>query len=321
MPMIRTVAILIVILTASPSFAAVLRRGEALMGTVCEIAIADSSGARASVDAAFAEARRIEAFLSTWRPDSELSRLNRGEVTEVSPELAGLLADALQWSRTTEEAFTLLAGPLIQLWRTREEGAVPSAADIDTARRQGALSNITIDGQKVGLHGGAVIGEGAFGKGYALDRMIARLPSPAMIDFGGQIIVRGTLRVQIAHPEQRDRAVLALPLTGESISTSSGSEKTFEIGGTRFTHIINPRTGRALPPRGSVSVIARSATTADILSTALYVMGVEEGLRWAGEHGVEAIFITPDQQIRISAPARRRVRELAVLDPHFHLQN
>jgi thiamine biosynthesis lipoprotein len=141
-----------------------------------------------------------------------------------------------------------------------------------------------------------------------------------MINFGGQIAVRGELRVTIADPENRERAVLAFTMRDASLSTSSGSEKTFAIGGRRFSHIVDPRSGEALPPRGSVSVIDDRALDADILSTALYVMGEDEGLRWADAHGVAAVFINPSHQIRLSERAREHVRELELLDRRFSVK-
>jgi thiamine biosynthesis lipoprotein len=168
----------------------------------------------------------------------------------------------------------------------------------------------------VRLSNGAQFEEGAFGKGYAIDRMMAIVAGPLRINFGGQIAVRGTARVTIADPERRDIPVVALTLRDASLSTSSGSEKTFEIGGVRFTHIIDPRTGQALPPRGSVSVIARSAFDADVLSTALYVMNVDEGLRWADAHGIAALFITHQHEVRPSAA----MPPVEILDSKFKLK-
>jgi FAD:protein FMN transferase len=317
--MIRNVtAFLVATLTASQLSAAVTNRAQYLMGTVCEIAIQDTPEAARQVENAFNEAARIERTISTWKSDSELSRVNRNEIDTVSPEVAAMLADTLRWSRATNGAFNPLVGPMVQLWRTREDGAVPDRASIERTRLAATLSNVAIDGERVLLKNGAAIEEGGFGKGYALDRMIVLLPRPAMIDFGGQVIVTGSLRVQIADPARRDRAVLELTLTDESISTSSGSEKTFDVAGVLFSHILDPRTGRALPPRGSVSVIATRAMDADILSTALYVMGPDEGLRWADEHGVDAIFITPDHVIRITRTFRDR--GLKAMNPDFQIR-
>jgi thiamine biosynthesis lipoprotein len=268
------------------------------MGTVCEVAAQDP----AAIDAAFAEAARIESMLSTWTNDSELARVNRGEATP-SSELQALLDRTLDWSRRTERAFDPRVKALVDVWKTRHEGTLPSPKTIAKALRQSQIE------------------EGAFGKGYAIDRMLALQPAVTMINFGGQIAVRGPLEVSVADPSDRGKPVLALELRDASLSTSSGSEKTFAIDGRRFSHILDPRTGEALPPRGSVSVIAREALTADILSTALYVMGEDDGLRWADANGVAAIFITPHRNVRLSAAAREHVRGLRLLDRKFKLKD
>jgi thiamine biosynthesis lipoprotein len=246
--------------------AAVLARF--LMGTICEVDVANDR----QIAAAFDEAARVERMISTWRADSELS------TGRYSPELVDLIRVAEQWRDKTGGAFEPRIRPLIDAWRTRGEGAVPDRATIATA----------LDAIRSGK---APIEEGAFGKGYALDRMLTKIGGDAVINFGGQIAARGSAQVTIADPHDRARVLVALTIHDASLSTSSGGEKTFVVKGRRFTHIIDPRTGEALPPRGSVSVIASSATEADILSTALYVMGRDDGLRWANAHAVAALFI------------------------------
>ncbi|HEY0140361.1 MAG TPA: FAD:protein FMN transferase [Thermoanaerobaculia bacterium] len=279
---------------------AATNRARYLMGTVCEVAVAEN--AESGIERAFAEAERIEGFLSTWKPESEMSRVNAG--AEPSAELAELLATTLAWSKKTGGAFDPRVRSLIDVWKTREDGAVPAPERIAAA-----------------LANKQQFEEGAFGKGYALDRMLARIDGDAMIDFGGQLLVRGSHRVAIADPADRDKPVIELTLTNASLSTSSGSEKTFEAGGRRFSHILDPRTGQALPPRGSVSVIAEDALTADILSTALYVMGEDDGLRWANAHGVAALYLTPNHHVRLSDAARERARGLAILDRNYTLKD
>ena len=264
----RTAAILAALAVVVPITTEAATRARYLMGTVCEVAVT-GSGAEAQIEAAFAEAGRIERMLSTWIDDSELIRVNRGAAP--GAELRALLDRALEWSRKTNGAFD-------PRWREK-------------------------------VHGERGFEAGAFGKGYALDRMLALTTGEAMIDFGGQLIVRGSREVAIAAPADRRRPVLALTLANASLSTSSGSEQP--------GHIHDPRTGKPIPARGSVSVIAPDAMTADILSTALYVMGEEEGLRWADAHGVAAIFISPSNDVRLSARAPR----VAVLDPHYKMKD
>jgi len=237
------------------------------MGTVCEVAI-DGPHAERQIEAAFAEAARIESKISTWIADSELSRVNRGEA-EASPELRALLDTTLEWAGKTNRAFD-------PRWK-----------------------------------GGTQFEEGGFGKGYAIDRMLAFVDAPrAMINFGGQLATRGSMRVTIADPLHRDQPILELTLDNASLSTSSNSER---------LHIVDPRTHEPVPARGSASVIAHDALTADILSTALLVMGTDEGLRWANANGVAAIFITNANQIRLSTRARDCA--VKVIDGHFGMKD
>ncbi|HYC91287.1 MAG TPA: FAD:protein FMN transferase [Thermoanaerobaculia bacterium] len=252
-------------MTAAALLLAAVVRAQYLMGTTCEI----SAQAEPQVEAAFAEAKRIEQMLSTWIGDSELIRVNRG--AEPGPELRTLLDRATEWSRKTGGAFD-------PRWREK-------------------------------VHGEKGYEAGAFGKGYALDRMLALTSGEATIDFGGQLIVRGSREVAIADPRDRTRPVLALTLADASLSTSGNSEQP--------GHIFDPRTGKSLAGRGSVSVIAGDAMAADILSTALFVMGEEDGLRWADAHGVAAIFITESNTVRRSARAPR----VRLLDRHYTIED
>ncbi|MBI2212286.1 MAG: FAD:protein FMN transferase [Acidobacteria bacterium] len=270
------------------------------MGTVCEIVL-DGDATPAIV--AFDEIARIEQMLSTWRDGSELSRLNRSQSAEVSRELFAVLSDAIRSAEATGGAFNPLTGPLVELWRTREQGLVPTPEAIANILPLANLEGPRFDAgsRRVSLPAGSAFEEGGFGKGYALDRAAAVLEEAGkrefLLDFGGQLMLRSSapIDVAIASPEHRDEPLLLLTMTSGSLSTSSGSEKTFVVDGVRFSHILDPRDGRALPSRGSVSVVSSSAFEADVLSTALYVMGPREGLAWANAHDVAAIFIVPTE--------------------------
>lgn len=288
-------------LLVMPLRAEPLQRARYLMGTTCEVSA--SAEAEAEIEAAFAEATRVENLISTWLPASELSRLNAGVISAPGAELASLLAVVDEWARRTDGAFTPRVKGLVDVWRTRESGTMPDRVAIARAMQSPHVE------------------EGGFGKGYAIDRMLAvMLAADATVNFGGQIGTRGALVVGIADPEDRDRAVVELTIENASISTSSGSEKTFEHAGRQFSHIFDPRTGDALPPRGSATVIASSATAADILSTALYVMGEEDALRWADANDIAAIFINSHRQIRLSREARERARDFRVIDRTFNVK-
>ncbi len=285
----RTATFIVALAVVVPTTHA-LERAQYLMGTVCEVATGGKN-AEAEIEAAFAEAKRVERMLSTWIAESELSRVNRGE-TAPGEELRLLLEVAADWTRKTNGTFD-------PRWR---EPRVASPELRETAPSHPATrpSQPQYD-------------PGAFGKGYALDRMLALTTGDAMIDFGGQLIVRGEHELAIADPTDRDKPVLALTIANASLSTSSGSEKP--------GHILDPRSGEVIPAGGSVSVIANDALTADILSTALFVMGEDEGLRWADANGVAAIFINPSHHVRLSAKAHERARGLLLLDRNFRLKD
>ena len=119
--------------------------------------------------------------------------------------------------------------------------------------------------------------------------MLALTSGDVVINFGGQIAVRGKREVAIAHPRYRNRPVVTITLRDASLSTSSDSEHP--------GHIIDPATGQSVPARGSVSVIDSSAFRADALSTALYVMGPARGRIWAIAHNIVAIFITDSGEV------------------------
>ena len=291
-------ALLLGITVSAPS-AEAITRARYLMGTVCEIDAPDSH----EIDAAFDEASRIERMISTWRKDSELSQLNAAGDLAVSQNLYGLLHIAMQIAEETGGAFNPLVRPLIDLWQTRGRGSVPTPEAIADVLPRIALANVTFDRGTIHLANHAQFEEGGFGKGYALDRMLEKISARHLVvNFGGQLLVRGSERVTIADPRDRRLPLVSLVLRNASLSTSSGSEKAFKIDGVRFSHIIDPRTGIALPPGGSVSVISASGLAADALSTALYVMGRERGMTWCHLHSVTAIFISESGQVTTTSP-------------------
>ena len=307
--------IVVAVVPAVPARADVTR-AQALMGTVCEITVPDDDAKY--IDAAFAEAKRIDALIDTWRDDSELARVNAQTVHDVSGELGAMLSTTIAWAQKTGGAFNPLVRPLIDAWQTRGKGAVPSKEALAEAMKRVDLANVETMKGTITVKNGAQFDEGAWGKGLAIDRMLGVFEQKGakrvLINFGGQIGQYGDQPyVTIANPLKRDAPVIGLSLGKRSLSTSSGSEKSFTVDGKTFSHIIDPRTGVALPPRGSLSVLDNSAFVADILSTALYVMGPEAGMYWAKAHDVTAIFITDKNEILTSRP----MPAMQVLDAKF----
>ncbi|HET6983393.1 MAG TPA: FAD:protein FMN transferase [Myxococcaceae bacterium] len=293
---------------ATGSAPARLERSVYAMGTRLSI---DAEGPsdealRTATEAAFRESERIEAACSTWRPDSSWSRLNRAGGAEVplDREWLELLSTILDFNRKADGAFDPVLGALLQAWGTRTGGRTPSAEELARARAASGARLLSLDlprGVARLGHPGAAVEEGGFLKGYALDRMarvlLAAGVRDAVLDFGGQLLVVGRPRsVSLAAPDDRHRATLSFLLGPGSLSSSGTSE--------HGRHILDPKSGVPSPAWGSVSVVAPDGLTADVLSTALYVMGPERGRAWADAHHVAAIFQRPGRPPLESRSAR-----------------
>ena len=302
-----------------------VERRVASMGTTAEVEIVAASrdDGLAASELVVQELRRVEDLLTTWR-DSPLRRLNEtppGGQVAVGVELASVLRDALAWSERTDRAFDPTVAPLVRAWDLRGEGRLASAGEIAAALAAVGPGAFRIDaarGTAARLHPSAGIDEGAWGKGYALDAAAHRLAAAAVgdarIDLGGQQLALGTgesgaaWEVSVAHPRERGREVLTLALSGLSVSTSGNSERGRTVSGVRIGHELDPRTGRPAPDFGSVTVIAPSGLVADVLSTALFVLGPERGLELSERlrrEGVpqEALFLVDDGRGRLRAVA------------------
>ena len=279
-----------------------------LMGTRAGLVVhaTDRVAAVGQLDQMVQSLERTEAELSTWRSDSVLSAVNRqpvGELLELPPPVCALWGELTAWYRATDGAFDPAIGSLIEAWGLREGGRRPSTSDLAAAVDVSGWAHLRFDAAV--CHATRVVAvtidAGAFGKGEALRRLArAQLAGAArwMVDLGGQIAVSemshaGGWPVAIAHPARRAEAALEVTLRSGSLATSGASERSYEVEGGVVAHILDPRTGRPLHRPESVTVWHEDALTADILSTALYVMGPEAGLRYADEHRLAAVFLAP----------------------------
>lgn len=268
------------------------------MGTVLTLRMPSGSG---TLEPALAEVMALEERCSTWRPESLWSRLNAGEAVVLPPEDRALLVKVVELSRRTNGAFDPLLGRLIQAWGLRSGGRVPSEPELAEARAAAGVDHLQGLPGGVTLRGGAWLEEGGFLKGHALDRLAARLrhggARAGLLDFGGQLLAWGPAQsVDVADPKDRQLPRLTVDLRNASLSTSGTSE--------RGRHILDPHTGRLSESWGSVAVVRPTGLEADILSTALYVMGPDRGSAWAEAHGVAAAFLLNDGSVRLTAPFR-----------------
>jgi thiamine biosynthesis lipoprotein len=267
------------------------------MGTMFRIvlhATSRSVAERASARA-FARIAELDARFSDYRHDSEVNRVSRDAVdrpVEVSGDLFDVLSTAQAMSVQSGGAFDVTAGALTHLWRrARRLGRLPAAADIETARRTSGYDALVLDAAARTvrlLRRGMRLDLGGIGKGYAADAALAELRGAgvtrALVAAGGDIAAGD------APPDAQGWTVRLAAFEGEApgsplvlvraaVSTSGDTEQWLEADGVRYSHIVDPRTGRALTERRLASVVARKATTSDMLATAVSVAGVKEGVR------------------------------------------
>lgn len=310
---------------SAPSAAAPhLERRVLLMGTRATLAVRSPARARglAQLERMLRELERAEAELSTWREDSLLSRLNAqpvGEPRSAADPLCDLLEELQGWREETGGAFDPGVGRLLEAWGVRSGGRRPSPGELAAALRDSGLRHLTVGRApcRVGRGRDVALDAGAFGKGEAIDRLYAAEPAPAadpwLVDLGGQVAA-GASRgepwpVALAHPSFRDRAALQLRLDEGSLASSGGSERDLAADGARIGHVVDPRDGRTVARDLSVAVWHERGLVADVLSTALYVMGVEDGLAWAETRGIAACFLLPrgpGVELRATDAFRRR---------------
>jgi thiamine biosynthesis lipoprotein len=268
-----------------------------LMGTSLrvEACAANRVDGVAAIETVFGAVRETEARLSTWRADSDLSRLNDGPVLDwvaVSPATASILREVSAWSEETGGAFDPAVGAALDAWDLRGEGRVPGDAELVAATSSVGSAAWEIDDLRPRVRRlvATRLDAGGFGKGAGLRAAVDSIERHALesivLDFGGQLVVRGTdaaagRAIAVAHPQRRDDPAVLLWLANLSAATTSASERHVETSAGRVGHVLDPRSGRPVPGWGSVTVVHADPLVADILSTALFVMGPDEALRWS----------------------------------------
>jgi thiamine biosynthesis lipoprotein len=289
-----------------------------VMGTLITVELWHEDALRAKALAATVldEMHRIDRLMSTYKPESELSRVNERaarEPVKVSRELLGLVMHALSFSQLTGGAFDITYASAGKYYNYRE-GIRPTAAQLEKAlpaidyrhvRLHTVNSTIAFD------HPGVRIDLGGIAKGYAVDRAIEILREAgvlnALVSAGGDTRVIGerwgrAWKVGIRDPRNRDGVVTMIPLRDLAISTSGDYERFFEKDGVRYHHILNPSTGKSTGAVHSASIIGSNATTTDALSTSIFVMGVTKGLQLINSlPDTEAVIIDNQGNMHYSA--------------------
>lgn len=286
--------------------------------------------AERAMNAAFETINALDASMSDYRPASEVSRLGHGaggEGLRVSDDLVRLLARARRLAAMTDGAFDPTAAPASHLWRTaRREGRLPDEASIAQARALVGWRDLHIDeaGSRVRLaRAGMGIDLGGIAKGYAAQRALDTLR--AMGHRAAMVAMDGDVAVGDPPPGSRGWTVEIAPGTGMSrvltlvnacVSTSGDREQFLAADGVRYSHIVDPRTGRALTNVAWATVIADRGEDADALASAACVLGPTEAKEiLARVPGVSAII-----EADVTGVDGRVTRERVTIDPTGRLR-
>ena len=265
------------------------------------------------LDQAFDEVDRIDRLMSHYKTDSPLSRINREAATSpvtVEPELFDFIAESIRYSRESDGAFDITVGPLMKVWGFfRGDGRLASGHDVEDARSLVGSQHVLLDAEHRTIRfdrPGVELDLGGIAKGYAVDRAVrllrARHVAAALVSAGGSTIyglgvplTHNGWMVAIQDPTDSRKSAREVELKDRALSVAGSSEKFFEVHGVRYSHIMDPRTGRPVQGVLSVAVITETGTQGDALDDAFFVLGPVGSRNYLQRlEGVEAFFFIPD---------------------------
>jgi thiamine biosynthesis lipoprotein len=304
---------------ATPARAAWLDRHEAIMGTNIDVEIwhdegpkGDVSKGNAALDAVMAEMRRIDALMSHYKPESQLSQINQRAFREpvvVDQELFDLLKLSLHFSEVTEGAFDITYASVGYLYDYRKH-VKPSEGQIESALPGVNFRNLKLDAKTRSVRfgrDGMRIDLGGIAKGYAVDRGIELLQKRgvqhAVVTAGGDTRIIGDRFgrpwvVGIRHPDDKSKVVTRIPLVDTAMSTSGDYERYFDEKGVRYHHIIDPKTGHSASKVRSATILGPTAVQTDGLSKTAFILGPDKALEIIERlPDFDAIFVRPDGRV------------------------
>lgn len=288
------------------------------MGTVCHLRLCapGEAAAAAAAQLAIDEVRRLEAKYSRYRPDSIVSRINAsagtGERIAVDPETAGLLGFADKLHEASEGRFDITSGILRRVWDFKA-ARVPSARAVAALLPDVGWPLADWDGETLALQRpGMELDFGGFAKEYAADRAAATLHAAGIaggtVNLGGDVSLVGPhptgvpWKIGIAHPRRTGEVVASIDLAHGALATSGDYERSFEVDGRRYCHILDPRTGWPVTHWQSVSVVGPACLASGALTTIAMLMG-DDAHAFLREQGVAFLTIDADGRLHREMPA------------------
>lgn len=259
--------------------------------------------------------KRINQQMSTWIKDSEISLFNKSESTDwhpVSAELAGVVAAAQSISKLSDGAFDITVGPLINLWGFGKDfkNNNPDDATIAAAKENIGYLKLDVRNSPPALRKQIPqlqINLSAIAKGYGVDAIADQLAAAGidnyLVEIGGEIRANGIKpnqslwRIAIEKPSTKERAIQqGLLLDNTGVATSGDYRNYFERDGKRYSHTINPATGKPITHQlASITVLNESAMMADGLATAIMVLGEGKAKTFIASNKISAYMISRDK--------------------------
>lgn len=265
-------------------------------------------GTESALDA-LDETERIEQILSVFRFDSIVNTINltaHENPIHLDKEIFDFIAQCLHFSEETNGAVDIASGSLWKAWGfAKRQGRIPLADEWEQAKNCSGYAWVELDESEQTIclkKQGVELNFGCVGKGFALDIAAEKLREHDMSRYlfqGGlssMLAVGNDWQLGIAHPLRPGQRIRDLVLSDVAVSTSSSQKQYFRYGGRRYSHIIDPRSGQPAEGVLSVTVLAPSATAAELLSTAFFVLGAEKTAEYCSRHPEIAaiLVITPE---------------------------
>ena len=288
------------------------------MDTVMKVTVYNEND-RSLLAAAQQKVEALESLLSVTNQTSDIYKTNVAGTLSLSPDTTELLSLALALHKETNGLFDITVYPAVKAWGfTLDKNRVPSQEELATLLPLIGSDKIALQGNTLSLSKGTEIDLGGIAKGYAADKVAEQLQAAgcggAVLSFGGNVKTIGQkpdgnlFQIAVQDPASQTNTLGTLSVAGNTaVVTSGDSQRYFEQDGVKYHHIIDPRTAApANSDLSSVTVICQSATKADAYATALFIMGLEEGLKFVEEKAdIEAVFVTKNKEIHLSTGAKK----------------
>jgi thiamine biosynthesis lipoprotein len=306
----------------------IITRARKCMGTECRLTAFhhDEALVERAFERGFAELDRIEGLTTSWRPDSDISRINAaagGPALKVAEDTVAVIKKSLWVSRITGGAFDVTVGVYRGLWKFDEDndGTVPDAREVARRRRLVNWKDIELDDHALTVklrRPGMRLNVEGIAKGYAVDAAVRAIRRAGVLDFmvhaGGDLFASGrrgdrNWRVGIQDPRApHGKIIFELPISNQAFNTSGDYERFIIKKGVRYHHILDARTGQPARASRAVTILANEAFTADALDTAIFVLGPVAGMKIIEDlPDVEAVIVDADNRVHLSSGLQDKI--------------